>query len=205
LRCNIAAFPDDTESKTMSFSENSVFLLKANLAADWAIGVLDWVNRVVLAPLATCLLLAAAGLMLMEVVTRTAFDFTQSWAEEATRFVLIWAVFLAVCHAYSSGHLVRTELVRQRFSPRMKYITNIINSLLGMFFGYMLMTTAVVQVKHLFFTQMLTIELGAPLWIIKSALIFGGLGIFLFQCKALIISLRGEDPYGSSEEALFND
>lgn len=197
--------PDNIESKMMSSSENSAFLRRVNLAADWVIGILDRVNRFVLAPLATCLLLAAAGLMLMEVITRTAFDFTQSWAEEATRFVLIWAVFLAVGYAYNSGHLVRTELVRQKFSPRMKYITNIINSLMGMFFGYMLMTTAVVQVKHLYFTQMLTIELEAPLWIIKSALIFGGLGIFLFQCKALVMSLRGQDPYGSSEETLFND
>jgi len=161
--------------------------------------LLDAVERRFLAVIGTWLLLLAAFLMLSEVVTRSTMHITQGWLEEAIRYLMLWAVFLLVGHAYRSGHLVRTELVYALFGPKARYWLAILNSLLAAVFACFLLWAAWIQVRHLHRIGITGDELHVPLWIMKSSLIVGALGLLLFAARALYDAARGVDPFAGNE------
>ena len=67
--------------------------------------------------LAALLLFVAAGLTFYQVVTRYLFGQPLTWAEAATRSLMIWSVYLGAAAAFRAGSMIAVEIL-YRVLPR---------------------------------------------------------------------------------------
>jgi C4-dicarboxylate transporter, DctQ subunit len=78
---------------------------------------LSWCEKM----MAATLLLVSVGLIVGDVVLRAGFSYALSWAGEATRFAIIWLVFIAgSIGARSSAH-ISIDFLAETLPPRMAY------------------------------------------------------------------------------------
>jgi len=161
---------------------------------------IDLFETRILWPLGTILLVGTAALMLMEVVTRSAFGITQAWAEELIRYMTLWAVFIVVGLGYRRGHLVRTELITQYMSPAVLKVTYLVNSLTGILFAAIMLHSSIMQVRFLFRIGIKGDAFMVSLWWVKASIAIASVGLLLFMIRALIEAIAGRDPYAIADE-----
>jgi TRAP-type C4-dicarboxylate transport system permease small subunit len=68
--------------------------------------------------IASTLMLAIVAVMLAQIFYRYVLSDAIIWAEEFTRYCLIWLSFLFVGAAFARGELVAVEMLTARLSPR---------------------------------------------------------------------------------------
>lgn len=157
----------------------------------WAI-----VERRVLLNIATALALLATCVMLMESISRSALSHSYFWAEESVRYLMIWAFFLTLGAAGRAGHMIRTEMLVERLSPRLQQASNIVTTALGVLFSGVLLYASIPQVLRYRSMGMLTeSNLDLPMWVLFLAMPLGAILMGVYYFGALFAALRGHDPY----------
>ena len=68
--------------------------------------------------LVVVLMMVMTSLVLLNVVTRYGFQFSVTWAEELSRFVMIWVTYLGAGLALRQGNHVAFEYVQSLLPPR---------------------------------------------------------------------------------------
>jgi len=68
--------------------------------------------------LVVVLMMAMTSLVLLNVVTRYGFRFSFAWAEELSRFLMIWVVYIGAGLALRSGNHVAFEYAQSLLPPR---------------------------------------------------------------------------------------
>jgi TRAP-type C4-dicarboxylate transport system permease small subunit len=68
--------------------------------------------------LVVVLMMSMAGLVMANVVTRYLFQFSLPWAEELSRFTMIWVTYLAAGLAMREGHHVAFEYLQSLLPER---------------------------------------------------------------------------------------
>ncbi len=68
--------------------------------------------------LVVLLMMAMTSLVLLNVVTRYGFQFSVTWAEELSRFLMIWVTYLGAGLALRAGNHVAFEYVQSLLPPR---------------------------------------------------------------------------------------
>jgi C4-dicarboxylate transporter, DctQ subunit len=130
---------------------------------------LSWVERTI----AAVLLLLSVALIVCDVVLRAGFSYALSWAGEATRYAIIWLVFVAgSIGARSSAHIsidFLAETLPPRLAHRVAQLAAIISSVtcgLVAWFGWSL----VIQMQK--FGQ-ISPSLEWPMWVIYLSVPMG--------------------------------
>ena len=122
-------------------------------------------------------------ILTVSVVTRYIFSFTFSWAEELSRFLLVWAMCAGISWCGKSGdHLTVTALANafHKKAPSAEatifWIGDIINVLFGFYMAYRLwIVTSTVMKSHQVFTSMPFL----PKWLMYFAGVLAMLGMSL--------------------------
>lgn len=65
------------------------------------------------------LVLATVGLTFTQVVLRTVFNNPQAWAEEVSRYLFAWIVFLGSAVAFARGTHIRIDFIDTLVGPRL--------------------------------------------------------------------------------------
>lgn len=153
-------------------------------------------ERSVLLNIATGLALLATAIMLLEAVSRSALSHSYFWAEEAVRYLMIWAFFLTLGCAGRAGHMIRTEMLVERLPSRLQRLLNILTTSLGVLFSIILLYASVPQVLRYRSMGMMTeSNLNLPMWVLFLAMPIGAILMGLYYLGALREALRGNDPY----------
>ena len=138
------------------------------------------------------LLTAIVIILTISVFTRYVFHFTFSWAEEMSRFLLVWAMCAGISWAGKTGeHLTVTALanVFHKKYPEVErmifWIGDILNVLFCAYMAYRLWNvTFTVMNSHQVFTSM-------P-WLPKWLMYFAGVLAMIGLCIRVIQKLVGE-------------
>lgn len=69
--------------------------------------------------LVVLMMMAMVSLVLLNVVTRYGFHFSVAWAEELSRFLMIWVTYLGAGLALRAGNHVAFEYVQSLLPPRL--------------------------------------------------------------------------------------
>lgn len=157
-----------------------------------------WIRfeRNVLLNIATGFALVATSIMLLEALSRSALSNSYFWAEESVRYLMIWAFFLTLGAAGRAGHMIRTEMLMERLSPRLQKVGNVVTTSLGVLFAGILLYASVPQVLRYRSMGMMTeSNLDLPMWVLFLAMPIGAILIGIYYLGALREALRGNDPY----------
>lgn len=130
------------DNRTMSESMSSPLLR----GLDGTIAALAFVN----APLAAtgrviggAFIAAMLLLAVTQVLSRAMFDYTLDWAEELSRFMLVWTVLLVAPFAYRSGAKVAIGSLVEALPPRLILFTSVVLNLLAGWICLMLLIESV--------------------------------------------------------------
>ncbi|MGD9864045.1 MAG: TRAP transporter small permease [Pseudodonghicola sp.] len=150
---------------------------------------------------ATGFMLLATAIMLFEATGRGFFDHSYFWAEEAVRYLMVWAFFLTIGCAGRAGHMIRTEMFVERLPPALQRIANVITTALGLLFSCILLYASVPQVIRYYTMGMMTEStLDLPMWLMFLAMPIGGALAALYYAGAVLTALRGGAPYAPLEQ-----
>ena len=153
-------------------------------------------ERAVLLNIATALALLATGIMLLEALSRSALAHSYFWAEEAVRYLMVWAFFLTLGCAGRAGHMIRTEMMVERLPPGLRRAANIASTALGVLFSAILLYASVPQVLRYRSMGMMTeSNLALPMWVLFLAMPLGAILMGIYYIGALGDAMRGHDPY----------
>lgn len=78
-----------------------------------------WTSRVALVT-ACAMMLVAACLGMVQIITRFVLEMPAEWTEVLTRFSLIWMVFLAIPMAFRQGAMVCVDVLYRWSPPRIR-------------------------------------------------------------------------------------
>lgn len=158
------------------------------------------VERNVLLNVATVMFLLSTAIMLYEGVCRAAFDTSSFWAEEAVRYLMIWAFFMTLGVAGNAGNHIRTELLVERLGPLGKKFCHVASSLAGIAFCGLLFYAALPQVSRYYSMGMMTeSNLDLPLWLLFLIMPLGALLFMTYYLRCLVLALKGRDPFGNGQ------
>lgn len=157
-------------------------------------------NRVLLSVAAGFMLLATT-IMMFEAAGRGFFSHSYFWAEEAVRYLMVWAFFMTLGCAGRAGHMIRTEMLIERFPAGIQRLANIITTGLGLMFMGGLFYASAPQVMRYYTMGMMTEStLDLPMWLMFLAMPLGAALAAIYYAGAFLTALRGGAPYAPSDE-----
>lgn len=88
--------------------------------------------------LVVLLMMAMTSLVLLNVVTRYGFRFSVTWAEELSRFLMIWVTYLGAGLALRAGNHVAFEYLQSLLPPRLvPWVRGLIAALMLVFLTFL--------------------------------------------------------------------
>ncbi|MHA6344279.1 TRAP transporter small permease [Roseivivax sp. CAU 1761] len=149
----------------------------------------------------TVLLIAATLIMLVEAGGRAFFDHSWFWAEEAVRFMILWAFFLTLGAAGAGGYHIRSDLVVSLLPERLRVIAGGLAGLIGLGFAAILFWGALPQIRRYYTMGMLSeSNLELPMWLVFMAMPIGAALLAIFYLRVLWRALKGRDPFFEDDD-----
>ncbi|MBD8005975.1 TRAP transporter small permease [Bacillus norwichensis] len=127
-------------------------------------------------------------LVVGQVFARYVMNFSIGWSEELARYLLIWIAWIAASYAVTQSAHIRVEIIKDRFSRRIKQMIELVVLIIWFGFAAFLAiegTNFILQVQA---TNQVSPSLGVDMWIVYLAVPVGGvlMGIRLIQQAILI-------------------
>ena len=133
------------------------------------------------AVLAAAILVAMLGLILTEIVLRSAFATSTYVADEFVGYGVAATTFLALGHTLSRGSVLRVGLAVEHLGPRLRRVFEAFAALIGSAVVILLMWFFWIRLARSWTRGSVSSSLAqVPLWI-PEAVIFAGLALLLLQ------------------------
>jgi len=150
--------------------------------------------------LAAILFTASTLIMLAEGLSRSLRGVSYFWAEEAVRYLMVWAFFLTLGAAGRRGLHIRTEMIVDATRPRMRRALHLIAIACGVTFAGVLLAASVPQlVRYYTMGMMSESNLDIPQWVIFLAMPLGAVLWLGYYLSRLANWWKGGDPFAPIE------
>jgi TRAP-type C4-dicarboxylate transport system permease small subunit len=157
------------------------------------IKIIDKISEVA-AHIAAWMLFSIGAMITYEVIMRKVFNSPTIWVDEITRFVQVWAVYLASAHILKKRGLITVELFSASLSRNMVRILEIFSLLVIAFFSIIAFYYGLgVVLESIEMGRKTSTMLGVPKWFTESAIPVGFGLLFIQTVVELLKLLRGED------------
>ncbi|MFV0492693.1 MAG: TRAP transporter small permease [Pseudorhodobacter sp.] len=147
--------------------------------------------------------LVATGIMLFEAAGRAFLDHSWFWAEEAVRFLILWAFFITLGAAGSGGYHIRSDLMVQKLHLRYRVVVGGLAALIGLGFSAILFWGSIPQIRRYYTMGMLSeSNLELPMWLVFMAMPIGAVLFAIYYIQLLMRAVRGTDPFAEDHNAV---
>ena len=133
------------------------------------------------------LLLGITVLIFVQVIFRYALQNSISWSEELTRYMMIWAVFLAAGYVLNKGAHANIDMLVNMFPPRVKALLAKGSLLLIMVFSWVVIRYGLVLMR--IGGRQSSSALEVPMVYVYLAIPIGG-ALLLFYCLVLLFKSK---------------
>lgn len=145
-------------------------------------------------------LVLATGLIGTQVVLRYGFNESITWAEELTRYAVVWMAFIGAGMGVRRNAHIRVEVVQAMLGPQAAHRLTQVAAVAGAAFAIALGFYGAKLVGHTFSTGQRSSALQAPMWIVYSILPLAGATLFFRFVERLAPSTaRSEDASASAD------
>ena len=119
------------------------------------------------------LMLFIPAVMVLQVVIRYVFNYPLPWPEEATRFALVWLVFMTACAALRRGEVVALDYVLVRLNRKVALGFTVMGSVLMIAFLMVAIYSGVDMTWFMFKKGTPSPAMAFPTWIVYISLPIG--------------------------------
>ncbi|MEI3614455.1 TRAP transporter small permease [Pseudogracilibacillus sp. SO30301A] len=127
------------------------------------------------------------------VMMRYIFNDPKAWVEELSRYIIIWGVFLGFSIALRYNHHIQVDILYDKLSATGRRILDYFSTIISILFCGIYTYYGVTLVSNRYYSKMLSLDVGIPMWIVYLILPISGL-LFLFRfIERLIKLIRGKD------------
>lgn len=133
-------------------------------------------------------------LIFVNVVTRYFLNFTIPWAEELTRYIMVWVVFVGSSYCVKKNIHVTMDAVFNRFKDNTKrYILILIYAIcsgMSFYLSYM----GYVHTRAVYYSQQISPALLLPMWWVYLAYVIGFLLMGIDYLRLFLTNLYSKSP-----------
>ena len=124
----------------------------------------------------------AVGVMIgVEVVARYIFNAPTTWAEEMSRFLQIWATYLAAAYVLKNRDMIRVGLIDERVGTAARRALDLFAlAVIAVFAAVAIVFGIEIVADSVHFGRRTSTMMAVPLWMTESAIPIGG-GLLLVQ------------------------
>src|SRR5690625_4356691 len=142
------------------------------------------------------LLAAMVVLVFGNVVLRYVMNSGSTVAEELSRWIFVWMVFLGAIIGMKEHAHIRLEAIVSRLNPKLQYVCAVIGHVLMLIVTFLIIDGSWTQM--LINANILSSSTGLPQSILYAAGVTFGVMAFLILLVELIQIFRGKMPYNAS-------
>ncbi len=128
---------------------------------------------------ASSLFIIGVIISLYGVGARYIFGTAQSWTNEAYSTFLLWAIFIGFGTALRDNHHVSIDYLYDKMNEKWKRVFDLIVVVIGIGFSIFFLISGLQMVITTFNQELITQDLGIPVWITYLVLPLGGLMLFI--------------------------
>jgi len=149
--------------------------------------------------LASVLFVCSTLVMLSEGLNRSLRDISFFWAEEAVRFMMLWAIFLTLGATGRRGLHIHTDLLLNAVNPATRRVLSLVAVVAGLLFTGVLFGGSLPQlIRYYTMGMMSESSLDIPQWVVFCVLPIGAALWFGYYLRCLFVWWRGGDPFHSA-------
>lgn len=145
-------------------------------------------------------LVLATGLIGTQVVLRYGFNESITWAEELTRYAVVWMAFIGAGMGVRRNAHIRVEVVQAMLGPQAAHRLTQVAAVAGAAFAIALGFYGAKLVGHTFSTGQRSSALQAPMWIVYSILPLAGATLFFRFVERLAPSTAPSEAASASAD-----
>ncbi|HAG23221.1 MAG: Tripartite ATP-independent periplasmic transporter DctQ component [Synergistales bacterium 53_16] len=133
--------------------------------------IIRWLDEHLEEYILSGLLVVIAGVMMLQVIMRYAFNASLSWAEEASRYAFVWSALVSIGYSIKEGSILKVDTLVEAMPGWLRNLfTNAGNLIVTVFFGY-LFIVSVPAVQKVMRTSQLSPALRIPMgWVYLAAI-----------------------------------
>jgi len=117
------------------------------------------------------------GTMLLAVfsnfVSRYSFNTTLGWAEELSRYLLIWSTFIAASYGVKKGAHITLDVLIVYLSEKANKVIRAISYILSMIYCVLIIYIGIPFINSLIISNQLSPSLNVPMYLIYSSIVIG--------------------------------
>ena len=134
--------------------------------------------------------------VLLEVVARNIIHFPTTWAEELSRFLCVWTVFLGAAGAWARGSHIVINVLPRRLSGIPKKTLLLFTDALSAVFILCVWVGSIYIMYEQFEAKTTALEISISWFYL--ALFVGSTGLLVFHARQIVGTIRGERDDESS-------
>jgi len=127
------------------------------------------------------------------VIMRYIFNDPKAWVEEVVRYIIIWGVFLGFAIALRNNRHIQVDLVYDKLSPTGRKVMDYFATIVSMLFCVIYTYYGATLVIHRYASNMVSMDVGIPMWIIYLILPISGILFLLRFIERLVYLIKGEE------------
>ena len=131
-------------------------------------------------------------LLFVNVVMRYVFLLPIYWAEELSRYLMVWMIFIGASQTTLYGGHIAVDIVPRLLSKRANAILAIIINLLCILFALVLIYFSFKQVMRVKAAQQISPALEMPMWIAYLSIPLGTALMLIRYLQQIILRLQGK-------------
>lgn len=131
---------------------------------------------------------AMMGCVLLEVVTRNIIHYPTTWAEELSRFMCVWAVFLGAASAWSRGTHIVINVLPRRLKGLPSIILTVLTRFLSTVFLFSVWIGSIFIMREQYQAKTTAMEISISWFYLALFIGTGGMIVFhLYQSIRMVI------------------
>jgi C4-dicarboxylate transporter DctQ subunit len=156
--------------------------------------VLGWIEDV----LCAIALGSVAIIICGQVVSRYVFNYTPSWSEELSRYLIVWTIFIGTAVGVRKNIHIGVDAFIRLAPPWMKKVFEVLLNLIGAVVSAYLIYLSVLFIKDTIEYEQLSPAMQIPMWLPYLAMPVGlSFGVVHFLHDIVKLFATGEEPHGA--------
>lgn len=140
---------------------------------------------------------AMMGCVLLEVVARNLLHFPTTWAEELSRFMCVWTVFLGAAAAWARNTHIVIDILPRRLKGQSKRMLTMLNQTLSGIFILCVWAGSIYIIIEQYVAKTTALEISIG-WFYLGLLV-GASGMLIFHLHQMIRTFRRQAKTGATD------
>lgn len=136
--------------------------------------------------LAGALLIYAASMLCIQIIARSIFNYSFSWAEESVRYAIIWMVFMASSIAFRKDAHISIDVIQQVIPANLQKAFQALICLLCMVMAALLAYFGWQLTSRIFMFGQLSSAMEAPMYLFYAAIPVSSVFMFIRLTESLV-------------------